>query len=226
MLDGRPPVIRSDGSPERDFLYVDDAVAAYLAIAARARRRERPGARRSTPAASAPHSVREVVELIAAAAGTGVEPEYLGPGTPDGEIDRQYVDSAKLRELTGWAPRGRACRRPAAARSSGTASTPRRAPSASSPSSPDLAASLKRMCGRFTVTAKNSKSIADRFQVELEKALERNRRRRGAGADEGASRGDRERSGPLQRRADSGDPHGPLLAGPRGGCGRASARHG
>ena len=31
------------------------------------------------------------------------------------------------------------------------------------------------MCGRFTVTAKNSKSIADRFQVELEKALERNR---------------------------------------------------
>ena len=33
MLDGRPPVIRSDGSPERDFLYVDDAVAAYLAIA-------------------------------------------------------------------------------------------------------------------------------------------------------------------------------------------------
>jgi putative SOS response-associated peptidase YedK len=31
------------------------------------------------------------------------------------------------------------------------------------------------MCGRFTVTAKASKQIADRFQVELEKALERNR---------------------------------------------------
>ncbi|MGE5281622.1 MAG: SOS response-associated peptidase [Chloroflexota bacterium] len=31
------------------------------------------------------------------------------------------------------------------------------------------------MCGRFTVTAKDSKQIADRFQVELEKALERNR---------------------------------------------------
>src|SRR6188472_887251 len=30
------------------------------------------------------------------------------------------------------------------------------------------------MCGRFTVTAKNSKQIADKFQVELEKALERN----------------------------------------------------
>ena len=33
VLDGRRPVIRSDGSPERDFLYVEDAAAAYLAIA-------------------------------------------------------------------------------------------------------------------------------------------------------------------------------------------------
>src|SRR5204863_6277486 len=32
-LAGRPPVIRSDGTPQRDFLYVEDAVAAYLAIA-------------------------------------------------------------------------------------------------------------------------------------------------------------------------------------------------
>lgn len=30
------------------------------------------------------------------------------------------------------------------------------------------------MCGRFTVTAKDTKTIADRFQVELEKALEKN----------------------------------------------------
>jgi len=30
------------------------------------------------------------------------------------------------------------------------------------------------MCGRFTVTTKDTKSIADRFQVELERSLERN----------------------------------------------------
>jgi putative SOS response-associated peptidase YedK len=30
------------------------------------------------------------------------------------------------------------------------------------------------MCGRFTVTTKDTKKVADRFQVELEKALERN----------------------------------------------------
>ena len=33
VLDGRRPVIRSDGSPERDFLYVEDVADAYIAIA-------------------------------------------------------------------------------------------------------------------------------------------------------------------------------------------------
>jgi len=104
VLDGRPPLIRSDGSPERDFLHVDDAVAAYLAIEAALEGGEARG-EAFNAGGERPHAVREVVEEIAAAAGTGVEPEYLGSGTPDGEIDRQYVDSSKLHELTGWAPR-------------------------------------------------------------------------------------------------------------------------
>jgi len=103
VLDGRPPVIRSDGSPERDFLHVDDAVAAYLAIEAALDRGEARG-EAFNAGGERPHSVREVVDLIAATAGTGVEPQYLGSGTPDGEIDRQYVDSTKLRERTGWNP--------------------------------------------------------------------------------------------------------------------------
>jgi len=103
VLDGRPPVIRSDGSPERDFLHVDDAVSAYLAIEAALDRGEARG-EAFNAGGERPHSVREVVDQIAAAAGTGIEPEYLGSGTPDGEIDRQYVDSSKLRELTDWSP--------------------------------------------------------------------------------------------------------------------------
>lgn len=102
VLDGRRPAIRSDGSPERDFLHVDDAVAAYLAIAdvladGAAGEAFNAGGER-------PHSVREVIELIAAVAGSGIEPDFRGAGSPDGEIDRQFVDSTKLRELTGWRP--------------------------------------------------------------------------------------------------------------------------
>jgi nucleoside-diphosphate-sugar epimerase len=37
-------------------------------------------------------------------AGSSVEPEFHGRGTPPGEIDRQWLDSTKLRELTGWQP--------------------------------------------------------------------------------------------------------------------------
>jgi CDP-glucose 4,6-dehydratase len=103
VLDGRSPAIRSDGSPERDFLHVDDAVSAYLAIA-----EALDGGRARGEAFNAggelPHSVREVVDLIVEVADSEVEAEYLGEGTPDGEIDRQYVDSTKLRELTGWQP--------------------------------------------------------------------------------------------------------------------------
>ncbi len=103
LLDGRPPLIRSDGSPERDFLYVDDAVSAYLAIAD-ALDGEGASGEAFNAGGEGPHSVREVVELIAEIAGAGIGPDFQGDGVPAGEIDRQYVDSTKLRELTGWRP--------------------------------------------------------------------------------------------------------------------------
>lgn len=102
-LAGRAPVLRSDGSPERDFLYVEDAAAAYLALADNLDRDEVRG-EAFNAGGGRPHSVREVVELIARLAGTGVEPEVRGAGNPEGEIDRQYVDPTKLRERTGWSP--------------------------------------------------------------------------------------------------------------------------
>jgi CDP-glucose 4,6-dehydratase len=104
LLDGRPPLIRSDGSPERDFLYVDDAVSAYLAIADALDGLEASG-EAFNAGGERPYSVREVVDLIASAQGNGIEPQYLGEGSPAGEIDRQHVDSTKLRELTGWRPK-------------------------------------------------------------------------------------------------------------------------
>jgi CDP-glucose 4,6-dehydratase len=100
-LAGRPPVIRSDGSPERDFLYVEDAVAAYLAlwraVLAGHGRGEAFNAGGGTP-----YRVADVVALICRLAGTSVAPKIRGQGVPRGEIDRQWVDPRKLHALTGW----------------------------------------------------------------------------------------------------------------------------
>ncbi|HEY8466474.1 MAG TPA: GDP-mannose 4,6-dehydratase [Solirubrobacterales bacterium] len=103
-LSGRSPVLRSDGSPERDFLYVEDAAAAYLAIADNLHRDDVRG-EAFNAGGGRPYRVGEVVEMITRLAGTGVEPDIRGTGNPEGEIDRQYVDPTKIREVLGWEPR-------------------------------------------------------------------------------------------------------------------------
>lgn len=110
---GRRPVVRSDGSPERDFLYVEDAVAAYLAICDALDADGSATAGDRTPQARGeafnaggdrPHSVRSVLDAVIRVAGVELDLDIRGTGTPSGEIDRQFVDSSKLRERTGWAP--------------------------------------------------------------------------------------------------------------------------
>jgi CDP-glucose 4,6-dehydratase len=102
-LSARNPVIRSDGSPERDFLYVEDAVTAYLEIADALRRGEGAG-QPFNAGGGRPHRVLDVVEMVCRLAGTGVVPDVQGDGTPPGEIDRQWVDYERLHRLTGWQP--------------------------------------------------------------------------------------------------------------------------
>ena len=103
VIDGRRPVIRSDGSPERDFLYVEDVARAYVAIA-EALAEGRGAGEAFNAGWGHPNSVREVVELICELAGAEVEPDIRGEGNPEGEIDRQFLDSTKIREVTGWQP--------------------------------------------------------------------------------------------------------------------------
>ncbi len=102
-IQGRAPVLRSDGSPERDFLYVDDAASAYLAIADGLDRDDVRG-EAFNAGGGRPYPVGDVIAMITELAGTGVEPDVQGEGNPAGEIDRQYVDPTKLRETLGWTP--------------------------------------------------------------------------------------------------------------------------
>jgi CDP-glucose 4,6-dehydratase len=104
IVRGERPVIRSDGTPERDYLYIDDAVDAYLAIAASLDREELRG-RAWNAGWGEPVSVLELVRRLISVSGRDLEPDIRGHGVPHGEIDRQFLDSTAIREELGWEPR-------------------------------------------------------------------------------------------------------------------------
>jgi CDP-glucose 4,6-dehydratase len=102
-LTGRRPVIRSDGSSVREYLYVRDAVEAYLTLA---RALDNPVVRGQAFNFSpdAPLTVLEVVRRILDLAGrSDLEPEVLGQASA--EIPYQALSSTKARRVLGWAPR-------------------------------------------------------------------------------------------------------------------------
>jgi CDP-glucose 4,6-dehydratase len=104
LVRGERPVIRSDGSPERDYLFVDDAVEVYLAVAASLGRAELHG-RAWNAGWGEPVSVLDLVRRLISVSGRSVEPELHGSGAPRGEVDRQFLDSSAIRAELGWEPR-------------------------------------------------------------------------------------------------------------------------
>ena len=100
---GARPVIASDGTPERDYLYVEDAVEAYLAVAASLADPAFRG-RAWNAGSDRPVSVLALVRTMIAASGHEVEPEIQGRPVARGEIDRQYLDSSPIRTELGWTP--------------------------------------------------------------------------------------------------------------------------
>jgi CDP-glucose 4,6-dehydratase len=101
---GERPVIRSDGTPERDYLYVEDAVDAYLTVADSLDSPDYHG-RAWNAGLPSPVSVLELVRRLIAVSGKDVEPEIRGRGTPHAEADRLHIDSTAIREQLGWSPR-------------------------------------------------------------------------------------------------------------------------
>jgi CDP-glucose 4,6-dehydratase len=100
-LMGQNPVIRSDGTPERDYLYISDAVEGYLKAAEHLP--EHSGAAFNVGTGRG-ISVNILVDEILAAVGTaGLKPRILGEAR--GEIDRQFLASDKAARVLGWSAR-------------------------------------------------------------------------------------------------------------------------
>ena len=103
-LQGQRPVIRSDGSPVRDYVYVKDVVGAYLLLAERMDDSALHG-RAFNIGTGEPVSVLDLTrKVLAAVDRLDLEPDVQN--TASGEILRQYLSSDLARETLGWAPDG------------------------------------------------------------------------------------------------------------------------
>ncbi|MBA3400901.1 MAG: GDP-mannose 4,6-dehydratase [Actinobacteria bacterium] len=104
ILRDERPIIRSDGTPLRDYVYVDDTVRGYLLLAERLPNPALHGEAFNL-GANSPLSVTDVVEQILRAAGDPpLPPRILANGETDHEIKRQYLDSSKAKAVLGWHP--------------------------------------------------------------------------------------------------------------------------
>lgn len=100
VLEGNDPLIRSDGTLQRDYLYLGDAVDGYLDVAEHLPDVSGEAFNFGT---EQPVSVLEVVQRIVAVSEiAGVEPRVLGTAT--NEIDAQSLASGKAFERLGWKP--------------------------------------------------------------------------------------------------------------------------
>jgi CDP-glucose 4,6-dehydratase len=97
---GEQPVLRSDGSFLRDYVYVEDVVSAYFAVAEAMGAAVTPGDAYNFSDES-PMTVMEIYRATCAAFGhPDLEPEVLGQARD--EIKDQYLDATLARTKLGW----------------------------------------------------------------------------------------------------------------------------
>jgi CDP-glucose 4,6-dehydratase len=101
-LAGERPVIRSDGTPVRDYVYVGDIVAAYLLLAEQMERPEVAG-KAFNFGTGEPVSVLDLTRRTLAAAGRP-DLQPIVENNASGEIQNQYLSSLLAKELLGWEP--------------------------------------------------------------------------------------------------------------------------
>ncbi|MBV9121449.1 MAG: GDP-mannose 4,6-dehydratase [Chloroflexi bacterium] len=103
LLEGQPPVLRSDGSFVRDYLYVKDAASAYLTIAEHAADEPVRGEAFNFSPGSPVTVLAMVAKLRQIAGREDLQPVILN--TARNEIRTQVLQSEKARTRFGWAPR-------------------------------------------------------------------------------------------------------------------------
>lgn len=102
LLQGKKFIIRSDGAPERDYMYVEDAVDGYITLAGQVEKKEVKGEAFNF-GTGVPISVLALFKVMARLCGKPKSnPRILG--IAKNEIDRQYLAVDKAKSILRWSP--------------------------------------------------------------------------------------------------------------------------
>ena len=100
LINGKRPVLRSDGTFVRDYVHVDDIVSAYLKLSEVSQTKDING-QAFNFSRDEPLSVLDLYKSISiAAVGKFVDPEIQN--TAKSEIKDQHLDSSKAKSVLGW----------------------------------------------------------------------------------------------------------------------------
>ena len=102
LLREERPLIRSDGTMIRDYLYVEDGALAYLRLLEVMNDKPELAGEAFNFSTGRPLNVLQMVDLIKRSLGSDIEPEVLG--VAKAEIPEQHLSSDKAREVLGWEP--------------------------------------------------------------------------------------------------------------------------
>lgn len=102
ILTGKPPVIRSEGSYVRDYLYVEDAVAAFLRLAEKMEELQLYGESFNI-GQEFPISVKQLVQRILDLTDSPLKPVILNEKSD--EIMQMFSSSQKAKTFLGWLPK-------------------------------------------------------------------------------------------------------------------------
>jgi CDP-glucose 4,6-dehydratase len=103
FFQGISPEIRSDGNFTRDYLFVEDAVQAYLLLASQIQQKELHGESFNF-GPNRPYAVREIVHAIQILMESSDIPLNI-LNHANHEIKHQSLNSEKARSVLGWSPR-------------------------------------------------------------------------------------------------------------------------
>lgn len=100
LIRNKAPVIRSDGSLIRDYIYVEDAVSAYITLTEALSKNPALAGEAFNFSNETQRTVLELTNSIIGLMDSSIEPIIQGEN--QGEIQAQYLDSTKATRELGW----------------------------------------------------------------------------------------------------------------------------